>query len=272
MEKFARGLNRVLMSNKNNLLAFFAHPDDETMLAGGTLALLSKIGFNVYYLCATRGEGGEVGKPPVCTLSELGNVRENEFLCAVNKLGGKQADILGYIDPRVGEDDQLFPFEVEDEKFISQIISYIEQNDISAIVTHGSSGEYGHPAHRLVHETSLKALKALKKDDFIMYTVQASFNDHPKKRLMNVNDAADLVIDISPVMEQKIEATYCHKTQHDLFVRRKSRELGYKVTIPEITLNVESLHRFYPKSNNYDQDIVFNRLIESGHVINVTGS
>jgi len=49
-----------------NVLAFFAHPDDETMLAGGILALLSRGGAQVHYLCATRGEGGEVGEPPVC--------------------------------------------------------------------------------------------------------------------------------------------------------------------------------------------------------------
>lgn len=49
-----------------NLLAFFAHPDDETMLIGGTLALLSQAGFDVHYLCATRGEGGELGEPLIC--------------------------------------------------------------------------------------------------------------------------------------------------------------------------------------------------------------
>ena len=43
-----------------NILAFFAHPDDETMLAGGALALLAQNGAQVHYLCATRGEGGEV--------------------------------------------------------------------------------------------------------------------------------------------------------------------------------------------------------------------
>ena len=45
-----------------NILAFFAHPDDETMLCGGTLALLAQNGASVHYLCATRGEGGELGE------------------------------------------------------------------------------------------------------------------------------------------------------------------------------------------------------------------
>jgi len=54
-----------------NALAVFAHPDDETMLCGGTLALLAKEGWKVHYLCATRGEGGEVGDPPVCSIEDL---------------------------------------------------------------------------------------------------------------------------------------------------------------------------------------------------------
>ena len=49
------------------LLSFFAHPDDETMLAGGILAILSKLGVEIHYLSATRGEGGEVGEPPLAS-------------------------------------------------------------------------------------------------------------------------------------------------------------------------------------------------------------
>ena len=49
---------QILMSK---ILTIIAHPDDETMLSGGTLALLARAGAEVHYLCATRGEGGEVG-------------------------------------------------------------------------------------------------------------------------------------------------------------------------------------------------------------------
>ena len=59
-----------------NVLAFFAHPDDETMMAGGALMMLARQGLQVHYYSATRGEGGEVGEPPLCTFEELGTVRE----------------------------------------------------------------------------------------------------------------------------------------------------------------------------------------------------
>jgi LmbE family N-acetylglucosaminyl deacetylase len=63
-----------------NILAF-RPSDDETMLAGGTLALRGS-GARVHYLCATR-EGGETGEPPLTTNEQLGEVREQEMVCAV---------------------------------------------------------------------------------------------------------------------------------------------------------------------------------------------
>src|SRR3990172_7423266 len=93
-----------------NVLAFFAHPDDEAMLAGGTLALLARSGAQVHYLCATRGEGGETGEPPVCSIEELGQVREQEMVCAVQALGGRSLTFLGYEDPRIGPEEQLFAY------------------------------------------------------------------------------------------------------------------------------------------------------------------
>ena len=45
-----------------NILVFFAHPDDETMLCGGTLALLAQAGAKIHFVCATRGEGGEAAR------------------------------------------------------------------------------------------------------------------------------------------------------------------------------------------------------------------
>ncbi|MEO6062151.1 MAG: PIG-L family deacetylase, partial [Thermoflexales bacterium] len=42
------------------LLAFLAHPDDESFGIGGTLAKYARAGADVHYLCATRGESGTV--------------------------------------------------------------------------------------------------------------------------------------------------------------------------------------------------------------------
>src|SRR5215470_1682442 len=83
----------------STILAVAAHPDDETMLAGGTLAMYAEQGHAVYILATTRGEGGEAGEPPLATRERLGAVREAELRCAAAALGAREVFFLPYIDP-----------------------------------------------------------------------------------------------------------------------------------------------------------------------------
>ncbi len=103
------------------LLCIVAHPDDETMLCGGTLAALIARGVTVDVLCATRGEGGEMGEPPRATRQTLGQAREVEMRCACRALGARQLEFMNYVDPLVGPEDALFPF-AEDEKELCETI------------------------------------------------------------------------------------------------------------------------------------------------------
>ncbi len=237
-----------------NVLAFFAHPDDETMLIGGTLALLAQNGANVHYLCATRGEGGETGEPPVCTLAELGTQRERELRCAVQTLGGTSLAFLDYIDPRVGPDEELYPYTDDINAVSSQVAAHIYRNAIDVIITHGSNGEYGHPAHILTHQTTRNAVRSINGDGskISFYSVAANFPDHPRPRLANKDDPAHLILDITSALPQKTEAALCHQSQLALFVRRSSQKAGRQMTVPEVIMRVESLHRAIP---NTDQDL-----------------
>lgn len=233
-----------------NILAFFAHPDDETMLAGGTLALLARSGAQVHYLCATRGEGGETGEPPVCSLEELGAVRESELVCAVQALGGRSLTFLDYVDPRVGPDEQLYAYSDDLVTLAGQITTTLRQFGIQAVISHGSNGEYGHPAHVFSHQAARLAVEALHQAQPgagpTLYTVSAAHERHPRPRLVNRDDPAHLVLDVSPVVAQKTRAALCHHTQHALFVRRTSQEAGRPLTVTEVIQRVESLHRALP--------------------------
>jgi LmbE family N-acetylglucosaminyl deacetylase len=62
---------------------------------------------------------------------------------------------------------------------------------------------------------------------------------------INKDDAADLILDVSPFLNQKESAALCHKTQNALFVRRRSEMAGRQLTIREVMLSVESLHRIF---------------------------
>jgi len=239
-----------------NILAFTAHPDDETILAGGTLALLARAGADVHYLCATRGEGGELGEPPLCTRSELGRVREDEMRCAVQALGGKSVSFLDYSDPLVGEHDALYPYTNDLAELTGRVIEHIQSQNPLAVITHGSSGEYGHPAHVLTNRAALKVVETLGNDAPLLYTFNASFPGHPRPRHINRDDPAHLIIDINPVFQQKIAAALCHSTQNALFVRRSSKRAGRDLSIPEILVKVEGLHRHYPEVNGKPNDHV----------------
>ena len=121
-------------------LVIGAHPDDETMLAGGTLALLSQRNVQIHILCATRGEGGETGEPPLCERAELGSVRERELRCAAAELGAASVHLLDYVDPLIGPDDELYPFEAQFDTLVSQINEVLGSSNIELVITHGSDG------------------------------------------------------------------------------------------------------------------------------------
>lgn len=229
-----------------NILAFFAHPDDETLLAGGSLALLARQGHAVHFLCATRGEGGEVGEPPLCSIAELGSVREQEMICAVRALGGRSLTFLDYEDPRVGPEGELFPYATDLTRLAGQVAASIQQFSAQVVFSHGSNGEYGHPAHRLTHQAARIAVESLAPSAPLLYTVSANFPGHPRPRLANQDDPAHLVLDISPALAAKTAAALCHRTQNALFVRRSSQEQGRPLTVPEVIQRVESLHRACP--------------------------
>ncbi len=242
-----------------NILAFFAHPDDETMLAGGVLALLARAGAQVHYLCATRGDGGEAGEPPLCEHAELGDLREQELVCAVQALGGRSLTFLGYTDPDVGPEDTLYPYTDNLTLLAGQVAATIRQVGAEVVISHGSNGEYGHPAHVLTHQAARLAIESLHVEqpgraNPLLYTIGASFPEHPRKRLSNKDDPADLVLDVSSAVPAKTQAALCHRTQHALFVRRPSLEAGRQLTVPEVILSVESLHRAYPPADSDSDD------------------
>jgi N-acetylglucosamine malate deacetylase 2 len=231
-----------------NVLAVFSHPDDETILAGGTLALIAKSGAPVHFLCATRGEGGEMGDPPLCEREQLGGLREQEMACAVQSLGGSSLIFLDYQDPVVGQENTLYAYTENLLELAEQIAGAAVRLGVQQVITHGSSGEYGHPAHVLTHRACVQAVRQLNENSsgrmVALYTIDAYYPQHPRPYRVNKDDPADLVLDITPVLEHKIRAALCHRSQHSLFVRRASERAGRPLTVPEVIIALESLHRY----------------------------
>jgi len=246
------------------VVVFFAHPDDETMLCGGTLALLSSLGVQIHYLCATRGEGGEVGEPPLCTREELGRVRSAELACAVEQLGGNNLTFLGYTDPEPDADGVLRAYAENVDEVVNKLCAHLHRTKAQALLTHGTNGEYGHPAHVLCHQAAVGAIRQLGSKAPLLYTFQAAFEEHPRPRLCNQDDPADLILDLPPeIVQRKTAAALCHRTQHALFVRNRSREVGRQLTVPEVIVTTESIHRVHPPAHP-PQDELASLLLKSG--------
>lgn len=255
------------MSASLNVLAFFAHPDDETMLCGGTLALLARLGARVHILIATRGEGGEMGEPPLCKREQLGLVRANELRCAARALGADSLSMMGFVDPLIGPGDKLFPFTEDIDTLTAQVVEAIRFRQAGVLLAHGINGEYGHPAHVLAHQAARLAVEALENEAPLFYTVQGAFPGHPHPRLANADAPAHLLLDVQSVLAQKTAAALCHRTQHALFVRRPSQELQRTVSVPEVIQPVESLHRVWPPVEGSSlEDKLADLLLASGHV------
>lgn len=223
------------------ILCITAHPDDESVFAGGTLALLAGRGAEVKILCCTRGEGGEAGEPPLCSRPELGAVREAELRCAVRALGCAAADCLPFRDPDVGPDNTLYAFAGSPEEVVPEILRRLEPEKPDALIIHGSGGEYGHPGHLLAHRASAQAARLCGIPT--VYSFNADYDSHPRRRSANRDDPADFVVSVDSVFERKLAAMECHRTQGALFVRRASAEVGHPVPLRDVILRGESFHR-----------------------------
>lgn len=217
-----------------------AHPDDETVMAGGTLAMLAGRGVTVTVLCATDGRGGEDGGVPEAATPEgRARVRERELRCAAEALGVQHLILLGYVDPPVGPDETLYPFTEDEETLAGQIGAAIRQTRAQVILTHGSDGEYGHPAHVQVHRAVLRAVRQNAPNVWV-YGV-AGYLPDVEDRLWNASDPAHLALNITPWIEAKHAAMLCHRTQHALFKRRRQLR-----TVREAIRTLETFHRHHP--------------------------
>lgn len=224
----------------SSLLCLVAHPDDETVLCGGTLALLAGRGVEVHVACLTRGEGGELGEPPLVDRAGLGDRREAEMVCAVGKLGGKSLTFLGYEDPAIGPGEVLGAPAHDPTLLAGQIVASLKQTQAQVLLTHGSNGEYGHPAHRLMHTLGLVAAASLEAAAPVVYSFAANYAAHPYPRLANTDDPADVIVDVASVLERKVAAALCHATQTALFVRRRSEAAGRRLEVREVMLAEEA--------------------------------
>jgi LmbE family N-acetylglucosaminyl deacetylase len=139
------------MSDRLKLICVLAHPDDESMGVGGTLARCAAEGIETYLVTATRGQHGWSANPEAYPGPEaLGRWREKELRAAGEVLGLRRIDFLDYVD---GELDQADPQEV-----VAQLVAHLRRVRPQVVITFGPDGAYGHPDHIAISQLTTAAI------------------------------------------------------------------------------------------------------------------
>jgi LmbE family N-acetylglucosaminyl deacetylase len=134
-------------------MAVFAHPDDESLACGGTLARLSDLGAAVVLLCACHGERGFVSEPSLVANRDLGGVRTDELHAAASVLGLRTVLVLDHPDGNVRW--------ANGPRLHFEILTAIRQYDPDAVITFDEDGLYWHADHVGVHEWTSNAVSSL---------------------------------------------------------------------------------------------------------------
>jgi LmbE family N-acetylglucosaminyl deacetylase len=124
------------------LLGLFAHPDDESLCAGGTLAKYASAGADVSVVSLTKGGAGQIRDASLATRSTLTAVREKELQAAAKELGLTDARCLDYEDGSLSAVDR--------DLLVRLASELIRDIDPDVVITFGPDGFSGHPDHIVV--------------------------------------------------------------------------------------------------------------------------
>ncbi|HVV21084.1 MAG TPA: N-acetyl-1-D-myo-inositol-2-amino-2-deoxy-alpha-D-glucopyranoside deacetylase [Pseudonocardiaceae bacterium] len=226
------------------LLLVHAHPDDESLWTGGTIARYAARGVQVTVVTCTLGEEGEIIPPNLAELGakaadQLGGYRVGELRSACAALHVTDHRFLGAMgrwrdsgmagDPANGH-PRAFATGSFDEQ-VAALRDVIAEVRPQVVVSYDANGGYGHPDHIRAHEITVAAAAASSDVDRVFYTVQsqgatdagvAALADVPGVpfRLPEPGDLAVVpddmittIVDISEYLPVKLRALRAHATQ-----------------------------------------------------------
>src|SRR5579883_2187537 len=135
---------------------FHAHPDDEAIATGGTMAALADQGHRVVLVTATAGELGEVPEGLLDPGESLVDRRRRELDEACRFLGVHHRVELGYRDSGMaGDESNRHPdsFAMADlEEAASRLARLLHEEQTDVLVIYDEHGVYDHPDHVRVHD------------------------------------------------------------------------------------------------------------------------
>jgi LmbE family N-acetylglucosaminyl deacetylase len=151
----------MMAEGQKVLLAVLAHPDDESFGMGGTLAYYARQGVQVYLVCATRGEVGEVDPQYLEGFHSIAERRESELRCAAGILGLAGVTFLDHRDSGMpGAPDNDHPDALAAASLgevAARVAHQIRRLKPQVILTFDPIGGYKHPDHIAIQRATTQA-------------------------------------------------------------------------------------------------------------------
>jgi len=167
------------------LLGIFAHPDDETLCAGGTFAKYASTGAEIRVISLTRGGAGQIRDASAATRATLKAVREKELNAAGNELGLTQTRCLDHPDGGLSE--------IDSRTLVRLASELISEFDPDVVITFGPDGFSGHPDHIAVGAAVTAACHEMRSATTIRL-----FHCHlPRSRMLLRERLAEWVVELT---------------------------------------------------------------------------
>jgi len=151
------------MAAPRTVVFFHAHPDDEAIATGGTMAKLAGEGHRVVLVVATRGEHGEVADGFLRTDEALWERRVEETHASAEILGVSRVAFLDYVDSgMIGTPENEAPqsfWQADVEEAAGRLAAILDEERADVLTAYDENGVYGHPDHVQVHRVGLAAAR-----------------------------------------------------------------------------------------------------------------
>jgi LmbE family N-acetylglucosaminyl deacetylase len=221
-----QGGGEVTALTGRTILAVFAHPDDESIACGGTLARAADAGARVVLMCASHGTLGSVSDTLLLVDGDLSATRAQELSAAACALGLSEVELLDHADGYLRWNAPAF-----DDDLIAALRRYRPD----AVITFDTDGLYWHGDHIGVHERTTGAVAALGGAAPPLYYVtmpHGAMRGLVESARARVGPLADntfwgivpdafgsasepptFTVDVRDWVDQKLTAIRCHRTQ-----------------------------------------------------------
>ena len=160
----------------HTLLAFHAHPDDESLLTAGTMARAAAQGHRVILVVATNGNEGQAS-PSFVADGRLGERRLDELRESARALGVARMEHLGYADSGLGPETLPDPpgqtrfIQADVEEAAGLLAGILVEESVDVLLTYDANGGYGHRDHVKAHQVAVRAAELAKTPRVLYATV-----------------------------------------------------------------------------------------------------